>query len=404
MTYPNNMSAYKKLGILLGITVFVLTPVWAQAESTTDSNTLQAETEHTEKKSEQAEKTSEQKEETTENAEKETGQTIEITRINEEGSDAADSIINRGKWIDNYHLSLFPLAGFLLGRGEEILYKYSGSKDYASQLLWDLKPVAYLGLDFDFGLKDPFQTHGLLASASVKFGLPLKSGIMEDSDWSDDGYLSDYSRQEAYSMNTVLLDVAAGYSWRIIDNLTLGAYAEFSYIYQSWSGENGYTQYTTDIYGNPIINEGIWTESVPKTDEYGPIILYNQNWLIVSPGILAKYKISRYFTVDGFFSYTPLIFCIARDDHLITNPRRTSWDYPRFGHCINGGVKLSYLLLLKTELSCSVSYKRIFGSRGYTIFQPSNSDGQVYLNAYQSGAGFGALDVTLAVRINIFGR
>ena len=318
-------------------------------------------------------------------------------------TDAFDFATEKAKGLDKYGLSLFPLSGFFLGQAEEILYKYPGRDQYVSQLLWDILPVIYIGFSFDYGLKDPFQNNGLTAAVSMKFGLPLGSGAMEDRDWvsRDHDGLTDFSWHEAYSINTLVLDVYAGYSWHILNNFSLSAYGEFSFMYFSWSAENGYSQYNSDSSGNPI-NGGSWNSSIPKSNMYGPIILYNQNWFLISPGVQAKYKINSLFTLDAFLNYSPLIFGFSRDDHLIGD-KKTSWDFPRFGHYLNGRLKLTYSLLSKIDLSCSLSYKFITGSRGDSIYQPANyADGQVFQNIYNSGAGLGVFDFFLAVRINIF--
>ena len=75
-----------------------------------------------------------------------------------------------------YSFSLSPLFGMLHGQAREIVYRDRSSNQYLSELLWDLKPLIYVGLAADFGPRDPFENHGFIAAASIRFGLPLRSG------------------------------------------------------------------------------------------------------------------------------------------------------------------------------------------------------------------------------------
>jgi outer membrane protease len=99
-----------------------------------------------------------------------------------------------------YRVSLAAISGLLIGQSEEIVYKYIDQDDKLSQLLWDLKPMAYLGSALSFSRSNPLSGFGAALDLSVKFGLPLASGFMEDRDWrnADPGQLTDFSTHEAY--------------------------------------------------------------------------------------------------------------------------------------------------------------------------------------------------------------
>ena len=74
-----------------------------------------------------------------------------------------------GVFFDRYCLNLSPLAGMLYGHAEEIVYKYPKKAQYLSELLWDLKPLFYIGIAADLGPRNPFQNSGLIAAGSFKF-------------------------------------------------------------------------------------------------------------------------------------------------------------------------------------------------------------------------------------------
>ena len=357
------MPSAKKTGILLALVMLILTPVWSQYASLEPPP-----------------------EQFSDYPDRYNSLRTEQTEYTAETEVKAEPPVKR---IDSYSVSLFPLFGFLIGQVEELVYESPGSALYKSQLTWDLKPLAYFGFNVDFDPRNPFEKHGIIASTAVKIGLPFKTGIMEDVDWYM-GNITDYSTHDAYNMNAILLDVSGGYSWHLGKIFTLGANAKFSYMYFSWSAEDGSGVY--DIYSMA------WRD----VNFSGPVVLYSQHWIIFSPGILAKVKIGKYFTIDGNISYSPLTFCIARDDHLLRN--MIFRDYSYFGHYIDGGLKLTYSLHPKIDLSLFVSYRHIMGSRGNSFFQDGGetNDTNQYANG-ESGAGFSALNLGLAVRISVFG-
>ena len=287
-----------------------------------------------------------------------------------------------------YGFSVSPLLGILYGQAEEIVYQYPDKGVYLSELLWDLKPLYYAGFAVNFGPRDPFTNSGFFSDGSLKVGLPIKTGIMEDRDWQIENFLTNYSRHDAISRGTFLADLSAGFSWRINYFLALSGYAEFSYMRHSWSAKDGYYQYLeTDQFGG--IKPGqTWNDQIPKKEFSGVVIRYVQNWFIVSPGVSLKGKLSRFFSLEGSFNYSPLIYCEDRDDHILT--KTVFNDYLYFGHFFDGGGKLSFTPKNNMAISLAVSYRYITGSRGDIksgIFSYDNIAGGGY-SALDAGLGF----------------
>ena len=300
-----------------------------------------------------------------------------------------------------YSFSLSPLQGILYGHAEEIVYKYPAEDQYLSELLWDLKPLVFIGLGAELGPEDPFKNNGFIASTSLKYGLPLKTGIMEDRDWlnSNYEYLTNYSRHEAYSRNAILMDLSAGYSWRLADYLAFSMVLEFSYMYFSWYAQDGYLQYPKDHLGNYLYDQA-WNRNLPKDAIYGKCIQYNQNWFILSHGISLKGRINSYFSLEGNFNYSPLVYAAARDDHLLS--KTIFWDYCSFGHYFSLGGKIFFKPYEKLDLSVSVLYTTVAGRRGTSYYAGSNTSNIRYQSANDGGAAFSALELEFAVRIFIF--
>ena len=74
-----------------------------------------------------------------------------------------------------YNFTLSGGPGFLYGASYEIVYTHSGAKDYLSELQWNIKPLLYLALNLDFGLKNPLNSWGFFADLGVKAALPMKT-------------------------------------------------------------------------------------------------------------------------------------------------------------------------------------------------------------------------------------
>ena len=306
---------------------------------------------------------------------------------------------------NRYSFSFTPSVGILYGRVEEIVFKYPKGDQYVSQLLWDLKPLIYFGMEFRMFPGETFPENGFFTAGSIKFGLPFKAGAMENRDWQypDNENLTNYSWSEAYSQGSVLADISAGSSWVLNDSLTLDLYGQFSFMHFSWMAENGYYQYLETTDG--VINPGqIWHEDIPKIGIFGPGIRYIQNWFILSPGFTLRGKIAQHFTTGISFNYSPLVFCIARDDHLMRNI--IFWDSLFLGHYINGSCNISIRTNGNTELSLALSYRLITELRGpsFQARTGANQSGRPTQSTRDAGAGFSAFDLSLAMKIPLFGR
>ena len=217
---------------------------------------------------------------------------------------------------------------------------------------------------------------------------------MEDRDWLNphENFLTRYSRHDAYSKNAVLFDVTAGYSWRVNGFFALKAYADFSYMRFSWSGENGYAQYASS---------GSWNSDLPVINLTGKVIEYTQNWFIFSPGFSIMWNPGSIITLEGYFSYSPLIYCASIDKHFLAN--KTFYDYLYYGHFFNGGGQVIYTLRPNIDLAFSFSYKRIIGSRGDNV-TVTEYGGVSVSDDYNgiAGGGYSAIDIGIFLKLNLF--
>jgi outer membrane protease len=277
-----------------------------------------------------------------------------------------------------YRISLAAGAGVLLGQAEEIVYNtwdFGTDTDiYGSQLLWDLKPLVYLGSSLSLSRANPLAGLGAAADLSVKFGLPILSGTMEDRDWqnSDDpGMLTDFSSHDAYILGgkqvAILLDFSGGITIPIKSVVALKALFSFSYMHFSWNGQDGYGEYMKTPYPQ---------EEWRKETFHGTVITYDQNWLILSPGLGVSWPVHRVLDLDFRFFISPLIYAGALDTHYYPTGDKTEFkDTMLWGLYLEPGLDLSFSPNQYLSLIAHGSWRFIRGTRGYTVSTDTNASG-----------------------------
>jgi outer membrane protease len=277
-----------------------------------------------------------------------------------------------------YRMSLAANAGTLIGGAEEIVYKYADRDDKMSQLLWDLRPMLYVGSALSLSRADPLAGLGATADLSIKFGLPLSSGSMEDRDWINSDDLTHFSAHDAYiEGGTLLFDFSGGVTIPLKQTAALKALAALSYMQFSWAGKDGYGEYES--------------ENWERHDFDGTVITYEQAWLIISPGIGLFWPLHRALSLDFRFFISPLIYAGAEDNHIAKKMRYN--DYMRGGLYLEPGLDISFALNRFFSLILHGSWRYIAGTRGDT-----SENGSSNLNTNGAGAGFSAFDAGVSFK------
>jgi outer membrane protease len=299
-----------------------------------------------------------------------------------------------------YGLSLSSSLGLLAGYGEEIVYKYPGRETHMSQLLWDIKPLVYYGAALDFSRKTPPERLAFFSGLSLKFGFPGKTGIMEDRDWlTADDQLSNYSQSDNYTNQALLLDFSLGLSFPLRSFGFLKAYWALSWMNFQWTGRDGYLQYPKGPNGNYLYGEVPLDDSVEKDPQYGVSIMYSQNWLLVSPGLALSVPLLNWLALDVSFLISPLVFCVARDDHVLNKAEYE--DRVTGGLYLEPRGDLMFFFRERCELSLYVSYRFIRGDRGESWGRTGTGDGQFYPIGKASGAAWYAVDSGLSFKVRL---
>jgi len=289
----------------------------------------------------------------------------------------------------DFEVFVTPSFGMLYGQAKEIVYKDSVSSDFLSELRWDIMPLFYVGFSADIGPSDHFIKQGFVGNLSFKMGIPQRTGFLVDMDWEDKNWLSsgtltNYSRHNNFSERTILADLSFGYSFPLFNSIAFGIQCDFSYMHYYWIAKDGYYQY--------LKRGQTWDDEIPKVPMSGIVIEYEQNWVILSPGIFVKFRLSRFFSLNGNLNYSPLIYCTDEDNHLLRNT--IFKDYLFSGHFLKGSGGITISPINNLDVAFFVSYNSITDSRGDSFFNSKNHTGI-------AGGGYSAFEFEISARLRL---
>jgi outer membrane protease len=297
--------------------------------------------------------------------------------------------------INGHNLFLGASTGLLAGVGEEIVYRDTGSGDKLSQLLWEMKPLFYAGLDMNYNWLRPENRWGIFADALFKFGFPGKTGVMEDRDWIAlyyPGFLTHYSVHDNETGSAVLIDADIGISFKIFEKYLLKTYAAYNFMHFSWTANGGsvlHPSWDIDGDGQPDGGHGYLTSI--------DVVTYEQVWHIISPGIAFYGEFNRYFDIEVSVKFSPLIWFSAVDYHILRNLIVT--ENLDGGFFIEPGLLFSFKPNDFLTLTTAVAYRNIGGTRGDGEY---NYQGQPTIPANDMrGAGYSGFDVGITAKFNI---
>jgi outer membrane protease len=296
-----------------------------------------------------------------------------------------------------YAFSITPRLGLFYGHAEEIVYPQNTKGEYLSQLLWNMKPLFYYGLDAGFSRTDIMKKWGWFSGLSVKSGIPQKSGIHENRDWASthNGDLTHFSSHDNFTNELLLLDFSLGFSFPIKRLFWIKTFGNLSYMRFRFSGWNGYGRYARQ-------NSGVYAsidDSPIKIDYSGEkVINYTQEWLIFSPGLSAGARFLNSFSFEFLFLISPFVSCVDLDEHL---PNRVQYrDYMRWGLYLEPRAVLSWTPLAWLEVSLETGWRYINGTRGEGYKRPTGS-GDFLASSYEAGAGLSLLDAGLFFKLTL---
>jgi outer membrane protease len=300
----------------------------------------------------------------------------------------------------NGHLLAFGFSlGLLSGVSEEIIYRNSSNNDYLSQLVWQLNPLFYAGVDAVYNWRGPANSEnlfgkifsGFFVNASFKYGLPGYTGSMEDKDWwTIPNWLTHYSLHANKTETAILTGFNIGKSFKLYNEFRLGAFLSYNIMYYSFTARGGTYLYPLE-----------WGEHFydPSSDV---VVTYRQFWQILSPGVSFYGVFNRFFNIEIFAKVSPLVTASSIDEHLWREPPFQIVNDPMYyGLYIEPGLVFTFTPpVSKFLLSFSMNYRSIGGTRGNSRYRYPDRSG-VYGNV--GGADYTAFDIGITARIGIGG-
>jgi outer membrane protease len=288
-----------------------------------------------------------------------------------------------------YALSFQSIAGAWIGQSEELVFR--GNADGSgerllSELLWGMRPVWYLGFTLE-AAPAKASRQGVFVSARARFGLPGKSGLMQDRDWDDDAApnrLTQFSEHTTVTHAALHAELNAGWNIPAGKAAAVRPYINGSCRYFSFSARDGYLDYS----GSPI-------KSV-----YGEIMTFTQLFWTVSPGVSFQYTFElpegRSVTLEPFAEAGLQISYSSHDNHILREVRGLQFfDKARTGIVFSGGAALHFAFKNRLGLRAAGAYTRLSGVRGTTV--TLNTETGDAAPSTGSGAGFSFFDVSLAL-------
>jgi outer membrane protease len=296
---------------------------------------------------------------------------------------------------NEHNFSIGGSFGLLNGQGEEIVYNGAYTDDKLSQLLWDIKPLFYAGLDIKYSWLKPANKWGLFANGSIKFGFPGETGVIEDRDWMASNLpnvLTHYSVHDNKTESAILLDFDIGASFVIFQKFLLKASISYHYMHWVWAAFGGSILYPA----KDIDDDGYLDQQHGYLDSSVKGLAYEQTWHIISPGIAFYGEFNPFFDIEIAFQATPLIWCNALDNHFLRDLVIT--ENMSLGLFIEPSLLFSFKPINHFSLSLSVAYRNISGARGDSFYKyPDES----FTVQYRAGAGYSAFDICLIAKFKL---
>jgi outer membrane protease len=307
-----------------------------------------------------------------------------------------------------YTFAVGASTGFLYGEGEELVYwDDTAIADNASQLLWDIKPMVYVGSSLYFDRVDPMKKWGVFSTLDLKFGLPgIKTGTMEDRDWDTNNTLVGFSSHDNATEGALLLDFSFGVSFPIQNIIYIRTYFVVSYTHLKWAARDGYGQYLIDEdTGIPYPS----VDAAPEKSVYGPAINYSQDWFEVAVGASVYYPFKKYFTLGLSVQFAPLItWTHGRDDHFRRDIEFDDYMSKGVGFKPRGEFTFSPASRLSISFftggifmfeTSGPSYTRYAGIDGTLTSDSLPVTGEFLPSSLDAGAAFRAMDMGLLLKI-----
>ena len=220
-----------------------------------------------------------------------------------------------------FHLSCeqklnFSLA-LIMNAGEDQEKVFDNGR-LLSLLQWPILPSFSLG--FDIGLSFPHFQIGF----ETTFGIPLASGNMKDSDYTDPTSTKKtlFSSHKATLNKNISLTSLIGIPFKVSSksieenhHIVIEVIPQLGFYFslKDWQAKGGYTQYES------ADSSKFWDESWPKKEYKGDGVKYSQKIFFPFMSFEAIIRIKSKLNISVRTSFSPLLQYVNKDFHFDTN-------------------------------------------------------------------------------------
>jgi outer membrane protease len=294
-------------------------------------------------------------------------------------------------------LSLGVLAGLLAGESVEIVYRQYPD-DMLSQLIWEMKPLTYLGAELGYRWQSRVSRKNVFVDASFKFGLSDITGAMQDRDWMDSAiptWLTHYSEHNNRTKEAYLADARIGWSINPsreileetpeFESFRIKPYIAYSFKYFSFVSSGGSALHPD--WRTPFLNSF-------------PNITYKQTWHSASLGASFYGKFNQYFDIEFILEAGP-VWCTAYDEHFYYNTEKLYKSQTDTMLGISGQTAMLFSFRANDffTVAFSLGY-RFHNVWGDLLQEKPGSPPVLYENS--KGAQYSVFDIGIGFKFNLF--
>ena len=311
--------------------------------------------------------------------------------------------------VKDFSLSVEPLFGMKYGQIDEYVFlkKSNFSDDKLSELNWEIKPLLYYGVKISGSYKGFFEESHFTA------GIPMKTGLMKDSDWLNAGlgitpekaagrnYKTCYSEHDNILDYDISFGFKAGYDFSVMDIFSIKPSLAFQYENIRFTGEGGKGLYGYDSYNN---GEGYYQsyKDVKKFIGFsGRVITYKRVSDYLWLGSDFSVKLPKNFEVNTGFFVAPYVYAVSYDSHLAKQYDYADKTQEAFG-AFKWNLGAEYKISERQSVSLNASYFYMRVLRGDNYQKKSSESAYDKSSEVDGGAGARYFDLALSYKYKIF--
>lgn len=313
-----------------------------------------------------------------------------------------------------WHFAVEPLFGIKYGQLDEYVFleKSNYNDDTLSELVWDIKPEIYGGVQVRGGWK------GIFGELRVTGGIPMQTGAMADYDWLNNdpndvadsskcgNWLTCYSEHDNRLEEDFSFGIKGGYEFTPSRFFSIMPALAFDYNSIRFSAKDGEGWYGYGAGSNFRQEHGYYAAYNDAENQYrvsfiGQVITYRRESYYVWLGGDFTCMLPCRFVISAGAYVAPYVYAISYDSHLVT--KRDYADITDgFFAAVKGNFGVTYRLDKHFSFLLAAEYLYLRPLRGDDYYKIASESAYRKADAVQGGAGASCFSVSHSVRFTIF--